>query len=43
MNGTVQNKGFAGVAFMAGIFLNPAMSQTPADQNFKTRCQAPGL
>ena len=43
MNGTVQNKGFAGVAFMAGIFLNPAMSQTPADQNFKTRCQAPGV
>ena len=43
MNDAFVNMGFAGVAFMAGIFLNPALAQTPADQNFQSRCQAPGV
>lgn len=43
MNRTFEDKGLVGFAFMAGIFLNPAMAQTPADRNFQSRCQAPGV
>lgn len=43
MNGAFENKGFLGIAFMAGVFLNSALSQTPANQNFQNRCQAAGV